>query len=433
MAEESRILKFLPNKQFGKRIAALAGHSLIGQMVSLAILPLLTRLCSSTAIGQLGLFLSFLNFVAVTSCLRFDVGIVTTDSKNTALDVSFLCLLINPFMSLCYALIFFLLIKNQLLGFGHLTYFAIPLIFVAILITGCTQVFRYLHVREANFKLVGHASTKQNIVRALSQVFLAIAGMSYVGLILGDLLGRIIGLKQLFRHFFHTVKEVNYKFNFNQILQIVRANKTYPIYSLPSSIINTLAFTLPIPLLAQSYGLKTAGLYTLVGRVLAIPAYFIGRNIADVFHSQAADYLRNNQKELKKLFMKTTRLLFTIGFIPFLLCAAASPWAFRYIFGSAWADAGFIAAIISPWAFAQFVISPVSRVVFVTGKQPIKLIYDFLALFAIIAGITIGKHFGYTPLATIALMSGLSIGAYIVYFSLLYFSVNSFLKQMDSS
>jgi len=429
MISESRILKLLPNKLFGRRFGLLTKHGLIGQIVSLATLPILSHLYSTYEVGRLGLFLSFLNLVAVMSCLRFEVGIVTADNNKSALDSSFLCLLTMPLLSLFYALLLIMLIKNHLLGFDHLTYAAAPLAFIGIIITGCSQIFHYFLIRETSFNLEDQTPTKQNIFRAFIQIVSGIIGINYIGLIVGDLIGNIIGMKKLSKKFFHTLKETKYKPSLKQIIHLANSNKFYPFNSLPATVISTLAFTAPIPLLAQAYGIRVAGLYAFANRVLAIPSYFIGRSVADKFHSQSISCLQQNPQELKKLFLKTTKLLFRIGLIPFLLCIVISPWAFRYLFGNSWEAAGVIAAIISPWAFAQFVITPVSRIVFVTGKKSVKLFYDFLALFAVIGGINIGKYFGLNTIWAIALMSGLSFVAYIIYFILLCFSNNMFIKQ----
>lgn len=432
MISESRILKLLPNRLFGRGFPRFAMHGFIGQIVSLAILPVLSRLYLPYEIGRLGLFLSFLNLVGVMSCLRFEIGIVTADDNKSALDSSFLCLSTIPFLSLFYSLILLMLIKNHVLGFGHLTFSAAPLVFIAIVITGCTQIFHYFLIRETSFNLLDQTPTKQNIFRALAQVALGVVGINYIALIVGELIGNIIVMKKLSKKFFHTLKTTNYKPSLKQIIHLANSHKFYPFNSLPPTVISTLAFTVPIPLLAQAYGIRVAGLYAFANRVLAIPAYFIGRSVAEEFHSRSLSYLQRKPEELNKLFLKTTKLLLRIGFIPFLLCIVISPWAFRYAFGTGWEAAGIIAAIISPWAFAQFVISPVSRIVLVTGKQNVKLFYDLLALFAVIGSINIGKYFELNNVWSIALMSGFSVLAYLIYFILLYFSNNSFLKQQLS-
>ncbi|MCY3022077.1 MAG: hypothetical protein NTW87_23945, partial [Planctomycetota bacterium] len=71
------------------------------------------------------------------------------------------------------------------------------------------------------------------------------------------------------------------------------------------------------------------------------------------------------------------------------------------------------------WAWAQMVVSPLSRIVFVMAGQELKLIYDLTALSATLGALYGGHALGYSLMESVALLSALQVVAYGVYFLLL--------------
>src|SRR5260370_27219818 len=109
-----------------------------------------------------------------------------------------------------------------------------------------------------------------------------------------------------------------YAFNLRDATKTLGNNLQFPLYSMPSSFINELGTSLPLPLLVTLYGADVGGYYSLVWRVLAAPTALIGANVADAVHSRAALYSREDPTRLLWFFYNTTAALLAIGNLPAL-------------------------------------------------------------------------------------------------------------------
>lgn len=78
-----------------------------------------------------------------------------------------------------------------------------------------------------------------------------------------------------------------------------------------------------------------------------------------------------------------------------------------------------MAGWIAPWFLAQFIVSPLSRVVAVVGRQKVKFIYDIITFGGTIAVFLIAQHLHWPVIRAIASLAGLKTLAYVVFFLLL--------------
>jgi O-antigen/teichoic acid export membrane protein len=199
----------------------------------------------------------------------------------------------------------------------------------------------------------------------------------------------------------------------------LRRHRQLPIYSLASSLIDTLAANLTIPLLIGLYGSDVGGLYSLVLKVLAVPLALIASSVADAFHSRLAICARETPDLLLPLFLRTAAGLFLLALFPSAILAIGGQTLFSVVFGRQWAVAGLLAAISTPWFLSQFVVSPLSRLVFVLRGQESKLIYDIVLLVSIFAAYEIARLQHLSIVQTVWAFTIVNTGAYILYFFVL--------------
>src|SRR5262249_42565716 len=150
------------------------------------------------------------------------------------------------------------------------------------------STLRYWSLRNEHFSTVSEGLLFQNGGRSLAQVALGALGLHAPGLLLGEVLGRAIGMSRMFRIAWPVVRQYPLKGR-GPVAALVR-HRRFPIYSAPSSLLNLLGTSLPLPLLVTLYGADAGGYYSLVWRVLAVPVVLIGTSMADAFHSQASVY-----------------------------------------------------------------------------------------------------------------------------------------------
>jgi O-antigen/teichoic acid export membrane protein len=193
----------------------------------------------------------------------------------------------------------------------------------------------------------------------------------------------------------------------------------YPLLGLPSSITNAVAQTLPVPLIAQAYGLPEAGFYALVQRVVGLPLTVIGASVADALLGRVAHHARTDPALALPLFRRTGATLFLLGLPIALALLLFGPPAFKLVFGAEWERAGDMASAVAPWYLAALAVSPLSRVVLVYQGQGSKLVYDVLSLAAVVGAIYVGPAAGLDVIAALWLLTAGQVIAYAVYWLVL--------------
>jgi len=95
--------------------------------------------------------------------------------------------------------------------------------------------------------------------------------------------------------------------------------------------------------------------------------------------------------------------------------AIAAPFVSGKLFGGQYAQVGPLAAVLFPWCLAQLISSPLSRLLVVADRNALLLLFDVLALAAVLLGFYIGHARTFSFLQCTALVSALMTLAYAVY------------------
>jgi O-antigen/teichoic acid export membrane protein len=366
----------------------------------------------------LGLFNAFLAVAAVAASLQYDVAIVSAASHKEAAQLAILSTVLTLPMSVASGLLLYVMIHFSLVGFGVLPAYAAGLMVPTILFAGLFSILRYWSLRDERFDAVSRALIFQNGARSLSQVALGALGLHSFGLLFGEVVGRSIGMSRMMRNAWPVV--CRYGISAQDTVIALRGNRQFPLYSTPSSLLNVLGTSLPLPLLVTLYGADIGGYYSLVWRVLAVPIVLIGAGMADAFHSRAALYAREDPKHLLRFFHSTTVALLAMGIIPALIIFAFGEPIFLWVFGIKWRLSGIIASIVAPWFLTSFIVSPLSRIVYVLHGQRLKLIYDLLILGVNVIVFFLARHFGWPMLYTVTVMSAMNTVSKIIYYFVLF-------------
>lgn len=402
-----------------RNVAILGGGTALAQGFNILLAPVLTRLYLPNHFGQYAIFVSFLNVAMVGASLRYELAIVSASSEQKAAQLTFAAFLFSLPTSLMAAGMLLLLMHFSLLGFGALPFYAPVLMTAAVILVGSFSVLRYWFVRQEQFGYVSHATIVQNGVRSVSQVAIGAVGGQLGGLLAGELLGRSFGMSSMFRSAWPRISTHVIPIKFNRFTSVLRENWRFPIYSLPSSLVDSAAANLCVPLVVWCYGSNAGGYFALVQRVLAIPFVLIATSVADVFQARLALYTRNSPDRISRLFRNTAVGLFSIGVLPAILLMLYGESLFHFFFGGKWMLAGRLAAILAPWFLAQFVATPLSRLVFVLEGQRLKLIYDVLALTGMIGVFVFSRWRQLSLVRSVMLLNVVGTVTYVVYYLLL--------------
>jgi O-antigen/teichoic acid export membrane protein len=352
----------------------------LGQLIVVAVMPLLTRLYTPQDLGIFGLFSSFLGVAGVATCLRLEWGVASAPGEDEAAGLLVLCLAVLPGVSLLLAAVLAGLIGTDVVSFGLLPMWTVPLAFLALLATGAFSALRYWHVGRRDFRDVSAATVAQGLGRAGASAALGFTGAGWAGLLLGDLVGRVLGIGRLWRRALPGLRGQWTGDKGRRLGERLRVAWRYPLVVLPSSLLDALAAALPLPVIATLFGPDSAGQFALVWRVASVPTALIGASVADVFHAHAREARAAGGGAVRRLLLRTSSRLALLATVIYLPVCVAAPFAFKWVFGREWQASGWLMLVLLPMWWTSAVVSPVSRLLVVVDRPALKLVFDAVFL-----------------------------------------------------
>jgi len=228
--------------------------------------------------------------------------------------------------------------------------------------------------RVQNFDNIAKIKVFQSSISGIFQLVFGFMGLNYFGLILAPLISKFLPYfkSKLFRIFF--IKPKLYKKDFI----LIHKYKKFPLFDLPSSLINNLSLQLPIILLASNYSLVISGAYFMTQRVLQIPITLFSHSFLEVFKERICD--PKNQFKLRKLMLDSFILIFFISFVPFVLLFIFVDDLIVVFLGENWIMAAKFGKILVPSLFFRFISYPLSYIILLKQKQLINLIFNIISL-----------------------------------------------------
>ena len=400
-----------------RNVARLGGGTAVGQLAVVATTPLLTRLYAPQAFGQFGLVLAFSSVAMVVVGLRYDLAIASARDERDADGLLGIALLSCIPTSAGAGLTLWFMIHQSSLGFGDLPLFAAPVVATVLLATGGVMSLRYWNVRRFRFREVGTAAALQGAGRAFVPLILAVANPGWWGLLAGDAAGRLLGAVRLASGVMPRLAN----FGDGQLSSIARRYARYPMVVLPSSLVDAMAVAAPLPIISAFFGVSAAGQFALVQRVAALPASLVAASFADVIHAEGSRLQQGGADSLRPLAAQSFRRLGLVGAAIYLPVLLLAPVVFPVLFGSEWNEAGVAAAILTPFLWLTVVVSPLSRLMLVSGRTDLKMLADVVCLLVPAAALYAARHHEFrVALAAYAAASAL---AYLVYLGLIWRSV----------
>ena len=145
-----------------------------------------------------------------------------------------------------------------------------------------------------------------------SQVF------SNIGLLVGDLIARCVMLGLVL-----TSKKVDGQALLRapaSVLQVLKTQWRYPVWVVPSTLLNNSMALLLIPVISQQFGLVEAGIVAVAYRLITAPNSLIGAAFSDVLFARFSQQIKQNKlKALQRDFAKFSLLFIVLSAFGFAI------------------------------------------------------------------------------------------------------------------
>ena len=359
------IRALLPKDGFARGVTMVAGGTTVGQLITVLVSPVLTRLYSPEEFGLLAVYNSVLSVAATVVALRYEYAIPLADDDEKAGNLVVLALFIVLVTTSGSALLVFSFGADAA-SWANVSGLAsyLWLIPLGILGDGVYQVLNYRVTRAKEFSGIGYTRISRKAGQAGTQVAGGFAGIGAIGLIGGLVVGRFAGIVALARRARLRLRHVDVR----ECLQQAKEWYRFPLYTAWGSLINVFGSKAPPILLSRFFVPDIAGYFSLTLRVLSLPSSLVGKAIGQVFYPLVAEK-EGEEQEQKEMVERTATILLLIALPIFATVGLLGPTLFTWVFGPSWEVSGEYAQYLAPWLALSLVSSPLSTFVFAKDEQ----------------------------------------------------------------
>lgn len=270
--------------------------------------------------------------------------------------------------------------------------FWLPILFsIGLYAASIQQILNYWSIKKNEFSDLSFSKIYQSSVNVSMQLFFSKLTLSAgVGLVGGDLLGRVVASLYLMSRFAKSKKsKFSWKIMGNQIMKY----RKFPLLGTPSLLLNNLSLQLPTLIFISYFGSELSGQFSLAQRTIGMPISMITLSLGQVFYGNASSLVETNRPKLVQNYFKLTMHLTLIFLIPMILFMFFAPRMFLFLFGSNWTLAGKFARILTPMFFSQIIVIPISQILYITNNQLVQLIWDSTRFLLVVVGFMLLKWF----------------------------------------
>ncbi|MBM7665258.1 O-antigen/teichoic acid export membrane protein [Solibacillus kalamii] len=401
--------KQLVSNDFLRSFALLASGSVIAQIITILISPIVTRLFTPEQFGLYTIVITAMSLFGPVICLKYDMGIVNAKSEREAFSLILLCgIMIVPLSLLISILYSMTVIRGNyslLQLWGYI--FAIAMLLITY---GLNNILLAYNNRHGLYKIMSSVTVIKSLVNNILLVLSGISKLGVIGLLGSQIISSLVGLKRQSKSLLGNIR-YGKNIGFIEMKQVFLDYKKLPIFNASSALITTSVYSSINLFIAIAFSAQQLGLYSLSYRVLGIPFTIISANIARVFFNSATKEF-NSRSNFSKTF-KSTLILLIITVVPIILIIAIfSPWLFSTVFGVEWANAGNYIRLLAPMFAIRLISESLTTSFIVSKKQNIELLFQSMLLLGLLI------------IYTLSYFLNTSIEVFLVYISLLYLLVH---------
>ena len=369
------IKKITENRFFSSFIVLCSG-SIWAQAIAFLCSLLLTRIYLPYDLGILTYVLSLSTMFTSVICGRYDVRIVDAPKEEVAALVRL------SFLITCAASIVITAgIYLYLLVFGErpeILRYAWYCFFVLFLY-GIMNTLNAYNNRMEEYKIMSGVYVLRAIFQNIFMLLLGVLHCGAFGLLTGQVAGYLAGMrlqsKSLRRE--NILRE---RTTWSDLARVGRKNIHMFTYSVPSTFVNALSYSVLSVGIGQLFGMIELGYYCISVRVLGLPLTVFSSNISRLHY-------RNSIRDIEtrgNYFRCTVRTLFfalliILPIMGFLILSA--PFLFSLLFGEQWERSGRLVQILALMFTVRFLMGSIGFSFIIAEKQSLEFLFQ-LMLFA---------------------------------------------------
>ena len=412
------------SSRFARQVFTLSAGSALSQAIPLAASPILTRIYAAEDYGVYVMVLAISAVLLTVSSLRFDAAILQVRHARQIkplVTLGFLAILvINIAVALMIALgIAFAWFPAALAKAGYWL-LAIPLLTTA---NAVQNLFIAINIREGSFRTISTATVQKAAASTVVQIALGWLGFGIGGLFAGSLAASLAANRRLISG--KSELGGSWRAGRRRLAATARRFSDFPLYTMPGTLINSLALNSVVMLLGVQHSAHDVGQFGLAQRSVAGPLKTISDAVGQVF-LQRASVQKDNPAALRSLYLKTALMLATVAIAVLLPVSFWLEEIFAFVFGSQWRLAGSISTLLLPLIGIRFVVSPISGITNFRGMNAFGMVMQIAILLGILVSFWLAYAWQLDLLQTVRIYTAIGCLTYVA------FGILGFAKLRDN-
>jgi len=386
-------IKHYSDSPFIKSVLTIFTGGAIAQVIPFLIEPVLTRIYTPEEFALFAQFISFTTLFTIIATARYELAIMLPKTDRKSINVFALSLIISMIVTTVSFIIVLLFrfpiaqfLKNEKLSiFLWLT----PIV---VLFAGLYQSLNYWSLRNKRFGLISLSRIIQTTINSLGNILLGFIKWGSKGLIVDYMLGQFAAFFAFIGKFFITDKRTTKLINKKEIKEMASHYADFPKINSLHAFTDILQQSLVIFLLSYFFTSDDVGFYSRTFRLLIAPVSLIGSSVGQVFFQRASsEFAKGNN--IRPFVIKNLKMMVWIAIPFFIVIFVFAPQVFGWFLGKGWEQAGYYARYISLWLTMSILISPISTIPLIVGKQKQAFLLSLLGNSLIILSVWIGGFF----------------------------------------
>ncbi len=401
-----------------KGMATLAVGNGLARVVGLASIPILTRIYSPEHFAVLSVFTALLLILTPMMTLRYELAVPLPSRDGTAMTLMVLSAIFVTVATVTVSVLLWLA------GPALLTLVSMEALMpyrwmlgVALTSAGIYEVLLIWVVRRRAYRAIARTQLQQSVVGSIAKVALGLLGLKPVGLLAGQVLGAGAGTIRLMRLFDADVKRYWRHVTLLRAWRLMRHYRSFPIYRLPSQLLQIFSSQAPLLLTAALYDPRTTGQLGLAMMTLALPMNLLGHSTSKAYYAEIATIGRKRPAEIRTLTYSVIKRLLALALAPTLLLLLFGERIFALAFGTEWTIAGEMASLLAIYLLFQFMHAPASHLLSVFQGQRLLLALNIQRAVLTLACFASG-YLLELPITSVLLVYAITLSAHYL-FSLL--------------
>jgi O-antigen/teichoic acid export membrane protein len=354
----------------------------LGQVITMASLPLVTRTYETSAVGAYSLFSTTAFLLGTIVSLRYELAISLAANRKMAASAFALCVYLMLATSSACGGAFFIFRGQISSWFGEpelanlVVWLPVQTLTIGIFMVSSQWATR----REIYGPQVGYQISRAVAVSAI-QLLCAYLWPTAGGLVLGQCAGfGLAGLWLMYRATRGDRAELARAFATKRVKTAARKFSNLPKFSAPQEIITGIGQSLPNFVIGLMFGPHVVAVYWIAKRTMQLPINFVSQAIRQVYLRHLSQRLSKNLG-IQKDVIWATAILAVSGTVFFVPAFLFSPYVFGVLFGAEWAEAGEYAKWISIWMFSALAKVPSWCVFHALNSQRSQFAFEAASFF----------------------------------------------------